>query len=121
MLTFLSLFFFIFIFFHGEFIYPFFLLSLFLFFIIRNSFSFNFSYSFNIIIRDELSLFIVYMTLFVIYISYMYGLIVFRRKMVVTFFIMCYFCLIVFISNNIFVIYLAYEASLLPILYIIIK
>lgn len=95
---------------------------LFLFFMLSSSFtSVNSSIFFNGILFDEISLFITYMTCFVIFISFIfcYSFISVKLSLVITFMLLV--CVIVFVTDNIFILYLFYEASLVPILYIIIK
>ena len=73
-------------------------------------------------ILDEASLFIVFMTVFVIFVSYLVALSfsqLFRVSLTLMF--MYFFCFIVFRVDNILLLYICYEASLLPILYIIVK
>lgn len=73
-------------------------------------------------IADEMRTFMVLMTLFVLYISYINAL---NCKPILnvslSFLVMFAFCVLVFTTDRVFLLYLAYEASLLPILYIIVK
>nr|AHZ34259.1 NADH dehydrogenase subunit 4 [Brachionus rubens] len=81
----------------------------------------NQSYSF-LYLNDEVSLFMLFMTVFVLYVSYIYSL-SFKSyyKMNMVFIFMLIFCFGAFTTNNLFLLYFFYECSLLPILYIIIK
>lgn len=72
--------------------------------------------------RDELCLFIVYIIAFVLFISFIYRLYLnVGFKLTLIFISILLFCFGVFTTNNLFILYLYYERSLLPILYIIIK
>lgn len=77
----------------------------------------------EIIINDEVSLFINLLLFFIIYISFLNsnqfktGL----KTVSLVLFILIFFCFIVFNTLNLFHLYFFYEASLIPILYIIIK
>lgn len=74
------------------------------------------------IVRDELSLFIVYIMAFVLFISFVYSLYLsVGFKLTAVFLTILIFCFGVFTTNNLFMLYFYYESSLLPILYIIIK
>lgn len=91
------------------------------YFLVSNSMYSNESYDFIWLI-DELSLFIVFMTVFVLFISYIYSISFGRTfKLNIVFLTMLMFCFGVFTTTNIFLLYFFYECSLLPILYIIIK
>ena len=85
------------------------------------SFSLNSSYVFYGFIFDELSLFIVYMLCFVIFISFIFSISFLSSEVRLAIVSMLVICFIIFITNNMFYFYLFYEASLVPILYIIIK
>ena len=62
------------------------------------------------------------MLFFVILISYIYAYTLLpSTQLYFTFFIMLYFCYFMFSTTSLFYLYLSYEASLLPILYIIVK
>lgn len=84
------------------------------------------SFNSNLIIRgvllDEASLYMIYITVFVLYVSWFFAFrfnsnsLLFR---VMLFMYLC--CILVFSRDRMFVLYLFYEASLLPILYIIVK
>lgn len=76
---------------------------------------------FSLVISDEVSFFILYMTLFVMFISYFFR---FRPNSLLTFTVLVFigfFSFAMFLSSNVFLVYFFYECSLLPILYIIIK
>jgi len=72
--------------------------------------------------QDEVSLFIIYITFLVIYLAYYfrYGLNT-PFSLSLTIVIMLLFCLGVFLTDRVFLLYVFYECSLLPILYIIIR
>lgn len=71
---------------------------------------------------DELSLFIVYILCFVLYISYFYSLSFgVSSSILLVFSSMLLFCYGVFTTNNLLLLYLFYESSLIPILYVILK
>lgn len=74
----------------------------------------------NSIIGDEVSLIMTFITIFVLFISYLFATSSTLAKRV-SLSAMLIFCLVVFNSDNMFFLYLSYEASLLPILYIIVK
>lgn len=77
----------------------------------------------EIVINDEVSLFINLLLFFIMYISFLNsnqfktGL----KTVGLVLFILIFFCFIVFNTFNLFHLYFFYEASLIPILYIIIK
>lgn len=90
--------------------------------------SFNMSFNsaiylynaYNII--DEIGLFMVILTLFILVMAYIYSLPFGENKTItIVFFSLLVFCFQVFTTNNLFVLYFFYEASLIPILYIIVK
>lgn len=71
---------------------------------------------------DETAVFIVFMIVFVLFISYIYSTPLksyFKINLVFLFILL--FCFGVFTTSNLFTLYFFYECSLLPILYIIIK
>nr|AGI78548.1 NADH dehydrogenase subunit 4 [Brachionus koreanus] len=71
---------------------------------------------------DELSFFMVYMTVFVLFTSFMYSLYLQPGlKINMVYILMLVFCVGVFTTSNLFSFIFIYECSLLPILYIIIK
>lgn len=101
-----------------------FLVFLFVFwgyFLTSSIFSFNQGY-FLFEFIDEVTLFIVYMLVFVLFISYIYSL-SFQSYFTLNllFISMLLFCYGVFSTSNLFLLYLFYESSLIPILYIILK
>lgn len=86
-----------------------------------SSFNLNSSYCFIGFIFDEVSLFLVYITCFVIFISFMFTISFLSAKVSLVLFFILLVCCLVFITDNIFLLYFFYECSLIPILYIIIK
>lgn len=90
-------------------------------YIMFSSFSINSSYFFAGFIFDEISLFMVYMTCFVVYISFIFTFSFLSLKVSVVLFFMLFVCCGVFSTDNMFILYLLYECSLIPILYIILK
>ena len=93
---------------------------------LRNlNFFFNSTLSVNgeIIINDEVSLFINLLLFFIIYISYLNSNLFKRglKSVRLILLVLMYFCYMVFNTFNLFHLYFFYEASLIPILYIIIK
>ena len=100
---------------------PLFLFSLFIFFFSVVDFSLRSSFSYSFTVSDEVSLFIVFITLFVIFVSYFFSFSSDSVLSKVILLLITFFSLIVFIVNNVFLLYFFYEASLIPILYIIIK
>lgn len=101
--------------------FPLFLFSLFLFFFSVSDFSLSSSFSYAFTLSDEVSLFIVFMTVFVIFVSYFFSFSSNSVLSKVILLLITFFSLIVFLVNNVFLLYFFYEASLIPILYIIIK
>lgn len=103
------------------FLVPLFSVLSFVYFIFTSVYSLNSVYFFNGVIFDEVSLFIVFITCFVIFVSFIfcYSFVSFKLTFVIVFIILV--CLMVFITDRMFYLYLFYEASLVPILYIIIK
>lgn len=99
------------------------LLSVILFYFIYSfsSLMFNSSLMFRGFVFDELSVFIVFITCFVIFISFMFCFNFMSFKLSFVLIFMLIVCCVTFSTNNMFVFYLFYEASLLPILFIIIK
>lgn len=81
----------------------------------------NQSYDFMWLI-DEVSLFMIYITVFVLFISFIYSISFNSNyKLNLVFLSILIFCFGVFTTSNLFLLYFFYECSLLPILYIIIK
>lgn len=93
-------------------------------------FTFNINIFFNSVVYfnnsfrfyDELRLFMCILLFFVIFISYIYA-ISFKRLKNLNLIIVAllFFCYQVFTTNHLLFLYFFYEASLIPILYIIIK
>jgi len=77
--------------------------------------------TFDAVLVDPVSVFIVFMTVVVLYVSFFWSPLLYLRSVSVTMFFMWQFCVWVFVADSLFFVYLAYEASLLPILYIILK
>lgn len=100
---------------------PFTFFLIFLVYMYNSIFMLNSSVCYLNVFYDEISLFIVFMTLFVIFSSLMFCIRLLNLKLVVTLLFMLVICLLVFTTRSMFLLYLYYEASLLPILYIIIK
>lgn len=100
---------------------PFVSVLLFLFFICISSYSLNSIIFLNGVTFDEVSLFMTYITCFVIFVSFMFCYSFVSIKLTLVLIFILIFCVIVFITDRIFYLYLFYEASLVPILYIIIK
>lgn len=94
---------------------------LFFFYLLSCSFQLNRRVYIGFVFYDELSMFIVFMTCFVIFISFMFCIRLISSELSFVLFTMLAICCLVFTTNNIFMFYLFYEASLIPILYIIIK
>lgn len=100
---------------------------LFLLFTYLLSFNFYFNSTIRVrrdsfIVNDELSLFIVILLFFIIFISYLSGNQFKSNKLLgITLLLLFYFCFQVFRTTHLFSLYFFYEASLIPILFIIIK
>ena len=94
---------------------------LFLLYLLFSSFQINSSYYYNMFVFDEISLYITYIACFVMYISFMFSISFKSIKLDITIFIILVVCLGMFNTDNIFYLYFFYEASLIPILYIIKK
>lgn len=99
---------------------PFTLVAGVLFFCSKQFIGLNSSLSFYGGFHDELSLFIVFMLFFVIFISFLasqhFG---FRLILRLYFLFLC--CYVVFTTNNVLILYIFYESSLIPIVFIIVK
>nr|QKV49089.1 NADH dehydrogenase subunit 4 [Proales similis] len=83
---------------------------------------FNFDFFTEFLYLDSFSYFLVYLTFLVLFFSYFYALPFNPSKLVslsVVVLLVC--CFYVFSTSNLFLLYLSYEASLVPIIYIIIK
>ena len=80
------------------------------------------SYSQNFLLFDSISLFMVFLLFFIIFISFL-GAMEFKitKSVTLVFFFLSFFCYQVFTTRHLFYLYFFYEASLVPILYIIIK
>lgn len=102
------------------FTFPLFLAFFIFYFLASSNFNINTVYFDSFFVYDELSFFLTYITLFVIFISFLF-IPTFNRIINVTLLFMFLFCFIVFCTNNLFILYFSYESSLLPILFIIIK
>lgn len=102
------------------FTFPLFLSFFIFYYLLRSNFRLNSVYLDSFLVFDELSFFITYITLFVIFISFLF-IPSFSRLINVTLIFIFLFCFIVFCTNNLFILYFSYESSLLPILFIIIK
>ncbi len=102
------------------FTFPLFLSFFIFYYLLRSNFRLNLPYLDSLFVFDELSFFMTYITLFVMFISFLF-IPTFSRLMNITLFFIFLFCFIVFCTNNLFVLYFSYESSLLPILFIIIK
>lgn len=72
------------------------------------------------LIRDEFSLFIVYLTCFVLYISFIVRFNFLSTSLTITLTIILLVCVLLFSTRNMFIFYILYEMSLIPILFIII-
>lgn len=94
---------------------------LFLFYLLSCSFQLNRRVYTGFVFYDELSMFIVFITCFVIFISFIFCIRLISSELTFVLFVMLFICCLVFTTNNMFFFYLFYEASLIPILYIIMK
>lgn len=93
----------------------------FFFYLLSCSFQLNRRVYIGFVFYDELSMFMVFITCFVIFISFMFCIRLVSSELTFVLFTMLAICSLVFTTNNMFIFYLFYEASLIPILYIIIK
>lgn len=74
------------------------------------------------ILHDEIGLFITLLTFFIIVMSFVYALSFSNYKIItVTLLRLLFFCLQVFTTDRMFLLYFFYESSLVPILFIIVK
>jgi hypothetical protein len=74
------------------------------------------------LINDEVSLFITFLLFFIMFIRYLLGNIFkMNKSLSLSLFILIFVCFQVFNTSHLFNLYFFYEASLIPILYIIIK
>lgn len=99
-------------------------LLLIFFYIYSSNFLFcsNLSFAFSYINQDSISLFIVFLLFSIMFISFL-GTFEFSSPFIISqvYFFLSLFCYQVFSSSNLFYIYFFYEASLIPIFFIIIK
>lgn len=102
------------------FTFPLFLSIFIFYFLLSSNFRINSVHFDSFLVYDELSFFITYITLFVMFISFLF-IPSFSRIINITLLFIFLFCFIVFCTNNLFLLYFSYESSLLPILFIIIK
>lgn len=78
--------------------------------------------SFGVCFRDELGLFITLLTFFIILISFFYAISFKNFKLMsLTLLSLLVFCVQVFTTDRMFLLYFFYESSLVPILFIIVK
>lgn len=70
---------------------------------------------------DEVSLFMIYIASFVMFISFFCGLTFLRGSFCTVFIFMLVVCCYMFVVDNMFIFYLLYEDSLVPILFVIMK
>lgn len=84
-------------------------------------FYFNSSLCNFVLVIDEFSFFLSFMTFFVIFVSFIFSYIWLRNFLIIILSSMTFFCIIVFRVNNLFLLYLFYEASIIPIIIIIVK
>lgn len=77
----------------------------------------------DFIVYDEVSLFITFLLFFIIFISYISAATTFGnyKALGITLYFLFFFCFIVFNTCHLFLLYFFYEASLIPIFYIIVK
>lgn len=74
------------------------------------------------ILHDEIGLFISLLTFFIIVMSFVYALSFSNYKLItITLISLLFFCLQVFTTDSMFLLYFFYESSLVPILFIIVK
>ncbi len=101
------------------------LIILYLYYLSNLNLFFNSSLSVNIdfFLHDEVSLFMRLLLFFIIFISYFSSRSLFKSHKVLGFvlLLLIFFCFEVFNTTHLFSLYFFYEASLIPILYIIIK
>lgn len=102
--------------------FPVFMLVSFLYFLFERHLVFLQDLSHYTVLVDEFALFLVFITVFVLFVSYLFAIqLQATVRLSITMVAMYLFCVAVFTMDRIFLLYLFYEASLLPILYIIIK
>lgn len=105
-------------------LWPVLCLSLFLIFLAYFNSFFNTSITFvqSFSVTDRVSLFIVFLLFFIIYVSYINAYSFGSFKLIAFVFLsLTIFCYQVFTTSHLFYLYFFYEASLIPIMYIIIK
>lgn len=74
------------------------------------------------ILHDEIGLFISLLRFFIILMSFVYAISFSNYKLItITLFSLLFFCIQVFTTDSIFLLYFFYESSLVPILFIIVK
>lgn len=98
--------------------------SLFIYYLSNLNIFFNSRITYNIefLVNDEISLFITFLLFFIIYLSYLLGNIFKSNKILsIRLLVLLFVCYQVFNTLHLFNLYFFYEASLIPILYIIIK
>lgn len=104
--------------------YSFFCFFIFIYYLTNLNLFFNSTISSNIdfIVNDEIRLFMRFLLFFIMYISFLSAN-QFKRNISirVVFLALLYVCFQVFNTRHLFSLYFFYEASLIPILYIIIK
>lgn len=93
--------------------------SLLVFSLVRFIGSYNSFSLFLGVVSDEVSLFLLLLTVFVLFSSRFYA--VSFSKAYLALYFMLVPCFLVFTTQNLFVLYIFYELSLVPILYIILK
>jgi hypothetical protein len=105
-------------------VWPVLCLTLFLSFLSYYNSLFNSSVTFiqSFSVMDGLSLFIVFLLFFIMYVAYLNSYTFGSFKLIgLVFVALTFFCYQVFTTSHLFYLYFFYEASLIPILYIIIK
>lgn len=105
-------------------VWPVLCLTLFLSFLSYYNSLFNSSVTFiqSFSVMDGLSLFIVFLLFFIMYVAYLSSYTFGSFKLISLVFVaLTFFCYQVFTTSHLFYLYFFYEASLIPILYIIIK
>lgn len=105
-------------------VYSLFCFFFFLYYLSNFNFFFNSSLRYNLefLVNDEIGLFIRFLLFFILYISYLSAN-QFKRNVSlgIIFLTLIFVCFQVFNTRHLFSLYFFYEASLIPILYIIIK
>lgn len=106
---------------YNYFIVPLLCVFILIFYLLTCSFQLNSFVISNFIVFDEISFFIIYITCFVMFISFMFCMVFISKGLTFVISSMLFVCCAIFFTNRIFIFYLFYEASLIPILYIIMK